>query len=157
MKFVIVLSYSYSRCIHFFKFKYSTQRFYMKRCQSIFSKEYSSSITVCVLNVQVNKRLWVQIVEPWYLSRCSAGLRAGGRGSRVRFPAGAGNFSLHAASRTALGPTQPLIHWVIGALFMAVKWQGREADHSPPSNFEVKECVELHLHSPIRLHGVVVS
>jgi hypothetical protein len=27
--------------------------------------------------------------------RYSAGLRAGDRGSRVRFPAGAGNFSLH--------------------------------------------------------------
>jgi hypothetical protein len=26
--------------------------------------------------------------------------------------------------------------------------QGREADHSPPSIAEVKECVELYLHSP---------
>jgi hypothetical protein len=25
---------------------------------------------------------------------------------------------------------------------------GREADHSPPSSAEVKECVELYLHSP---------
>jgi hypothetical protein len=25
---------------------------------------------------------------------------------------------------------------------------GREADHSPPSTAEVKECVELYLHSP---------
>jgi hypothetical protein len=24
----------------------------------------------------------------------------------------------------------------------------READHSPPSSAEVKECVELHFHSP---------
>jgi hypothetical protein len=29
---------------------------------------------------------------------------------------------------------------------------GREADHSLPSSAEVKECVELYLHSPIRLH-----
>jgi hypothetical protein len=28
---------------------------------------------------------------------------------------------------------------------------GREADHSPPSSAEVKEWVELYLHSPIRL------
>jgi len=28
-----------------------------------------------------------------------------------------------------------------------VKWPGREADHSPPSNAEVKELVELYLHS----------
>jgi hypothetical protein len=34
---------------------------------------------------------------------------------------------------------------------------GRKADHSPPSSAEVKEWVELYLHSPIRLHGVVLS
>jgi hypothetical protein len=41
--------------------------------------------------------------------------------------------SLQSVSRLALGPTQPSIQWVPG-----VKWQGREADHSPPSNAEVK-------------------
>jgi hypothetical protein len=41
--------------------------------------------------------------------------------------------------------------------FPGVKGQGLEADHSPPSNAEVKECVELYLHSSIRLHGVVLS
>jgi hypothetical protein len=34
---------------------------------------------------------------------------------------------------------------------------GREADHSPPSRAEVKEWVELYLHSPMRLHGMVLS
>jgi len=29
--------------------------------------------------------------------------------------------------------------------------------NSPPSSAEVKEYVELYLHSPIRLHGVVLS
>jgi hypothetical protein len=29
-----------------------------------------------------------------------------------------------------------------------VKRPGGEADHSPPSSAEVKECVELYLHSP---------
>jgi hypothetical protein len=52
------------------------------------------------------------------------------------------------ASRTALGPTQPPIQWVPGALSLGVKRLGREADHSPPSSAEVKECVELYLHSP---------
>jgi hypothetical protein len=33
---------------------------------------------------------------------------------------------------------------------------GREADHSPAFSAEVKEWVELYLHSPIRLHGVVL-
>jgi hypothetical protein len=36
-------------------------------------------------------------------------------------------------------------------------YKGREADHSPPSSAEVKEWVELYLHSPMRLHGVVLS
>jgi hypothetical protein len=63
-------------------------------------------------------------------------------------PAGAGNFSL-------LGPTQPPIQWVPAALSFRVKRPGRETDHSPPSSGEVEECVELYLHSPIRLHGVI--
>jgi hypothetical protein len=42
----------------------------------------------------------------------------------------------------------PPIEWVIGALSLWVKRLGREADHSPPSRAEVKECVELYLHSP---------
>jgi hypothetical protein len=33
----------------------------------------------------------------------------------------------------------------------------READRSLPSSAEVKEWVELYLHSPIHLHGVVLS
>jgi len=49
------------------------------------------------------------------------------------------------------------IQWVTGALSLGVKRPGREADHSPPSSAEVKECVELFLHYPIRLNGVVLS
>jgi hypothetical protein len=36
------------------------------------------------------------------------------RGSRVRFPAWAGNFFFTTVPRTALRPTQPLIQWVLG-------------------------------------------
>jgi hypothetical protein len=46
------------------------------------------------------------------------------------------------ASRPALGPTQPPIQWVPGALSMGVKRQAREADHSPPSNAGVKRMRE---------------
>jgi hypothetical protein len=59
-----------------------------------------------------------------------------------------GIFLFAAASRTALGSTQPPNQWVPGALSLVVKRPGREADHSPPSIAEVKECVELYLHSP---------
>jgi hypothetical protein len=79
------------------------------------------------------------------------------RGSRVRFPAEAGNFSLHQRVSNSLGPTQPPIQWVPGALSLGVKRPGREADHSPSSSAEVKDWVELYLHSPIHLHGVVLS
>jgi hypothetical protein len=48
-----------------------------------------------------------------------------------------------------MGHTQPRIQWVAGALSLGVKRPGREADHSPQSTAEVKECVELYLHSPI--------
>jgi hypothetical protein len=61
------------------------------------------------------------------------------RGSRVRFPAGLGIF-LFTAYRTALGPTQPPIQWVPGALFLGLKRPVREADHSPPSSVEVKNA-----------------
>jgi len=58
-------------------------------------------------------------------------------------------------SKLALGPTHSPIQWVKGALCLGVKRPGRETDHSPPSGTEVKECVELYLHSPDRFYGVV--
>jgi hypothetical protein len=79
------------------------------------------------------------------------------RGSRVRFPAGAGNFSLHHRLQNGSGAHPAPIQWVPGALSLGVKRPGPEADHSPPYSAGVKECVELYLHSPIHLHGVVLS
>jgi hypothetical protein len=51
-----------------------------------------------------------------------------------------GIFLLTTASRTALGPTQPPLQWIPGALSLGVKRPGREADHSPPSSFEVNDA-----------------
>jgi hypothetical protein len=39
----------------------------------------------------------------------------------------------------ALGPNQPRIQWVPGAICPDLKWQGREADHSPQTSTEVKK------------------
>jgi hypothetical protein len=70
------------------------------------------------------------------------------RGSRVRFPAGAGTLSLHhrdlidSAAHPASYPLVP------GAPSLVVKRQVREADHLPPSSAQVKECVELYFHTP---------
>jgi hypothetical protein len=78
----------------------------------------------------------------WY----SAGLRAGWSG--VRVPAGAGNFSLHHLVQTGSGAHPAFYQMCTGALSLGIKRPGREADHSPPSSAEVKEWVELYLHSP---------
>jgi hypothetical protein len=56
-----------------------------------------------------------------------------------------------------LGPTQPPIQWIPGALSLGVKWSGREADHSPPSSAEIKDAWNYTSTAPIRLHGVVFS
>jgi hypothetical protein len=49
--------------------------------------------------------------------------------------------------RKALGPTQPPTQWVPEALSLGVKRPGHESNHSPPSSAEVKEWMELYLHS----------
>jgi hypothetical protein len=59
--------------------------------------------------------------EPGYLSRYSCGLD--GPGS---IPGKIFLFS--ASSKPTLGPTQPLIQWVPGALSAEVEWHWREAD-----------------------------
>jgi hypothetical protein len=69
----------------------------------------------------------------------------------------AGNFSLNHRVQNTSGAHSASIQWVPGALSLGVKRPGSEADYSPPSSAEVKEWVELYLHSPIRLHGVVLS
>jgi hypothetical protein len=65
-------------------------------------------------------------------------------------------FLFSTASRSALGPTQPPIQWVPGALSLGVKQLGHDADHTPPSSAKVKNG-EAILHSPTHLHGVVLN
>jgi hypothetical protein len=52
------------------------------------------------------------------------------------------------ASRLALGPTKLPIQCVLQVLSLGVKRPKHDADHSLPFSAEVKEWVELHLHSP---------
>jgi hypothetical protein len=61
------------------------------------------------------------------------------RGSRFRFPAGAGNFSLHHCVRNGSGSHSASYPMGTSGSFLGVKRPGREADHSPPSSAEVKE------------------
>jgi hypothetical protein len=48
------------------------------------------------------------------------------------------NFLFSTSSRQAMGSTQPPIQCVPGALSPGIKRPGRETDHSPPTNAEVK-------------------
>jgi hypothetical protein len=59
----------------------------------------------------------------------------------VGVPSRVKNFLFSTSSRPALGPTQPPIQWVPGALSPGVKRQGREADHSPLASAEVKKMI----------------
>jgi hypothetical protein len=61
------------------------------------------------------------------------------RGSRVRFPAGAGNFSLYHRVQNGSGAHPASYPMGNRGSFRGVKQPGREADHSPPSSTEVKE------------------
>jgi hypothetical protein len=49
-------------------------------------------------------------------------------------------FLFTTASRPALGPNQPLIQLVPGALSVGANRPGNETDHSPPSGAEVKNA-----------------
>jgi hypothetical protein len=68
--------------------------------------------------------------------------------SMFRFPAGAGNFSLHNRVQNDSGAHPASYPVVTRGSFPGLKRPGPEADHSPPSSAEVKEWVELYLHSP---------
>jgi hypothetical protein len=65
-------------------------------------------------------------------------------------------FKINTRTLITLGPTQPPIQWVPGALSLGVKWQVRKADHSPPSSAEVKNAWSYTPTPQIRLHGVVL-
>jgi hypothetical protein len=71
-------------------------------------------------------------------------------GSRVRFLAGAGNFSPHYGVQNSSGAHPASYPMGTRDSFPGVKRPGNEADHSLPSSAEVKEYVKLYLHSPIR-------
>jgi hypothetical protein len=50
-------------------------------------------------------------------------------------------FLLVTTSRPTLEPTEPLVEWIQGALSSGIKQMWHNADHSPPSNTEVKKVI----------------
>jgi hypothetical protein len=59
------------------------------------------------------------------------------------------------ACRPVLGPNQPLVQWVSGALTLGINRPGREADHSLPSHVEIKNAWS-YTSTPLRLHWTVL-
>jgi hypothetical protein len=55
-------------------------------------------------------------------------------------------------TRPALGPTQPYVKWITRVIYPGVKRSLREADHSPPSCFEVKMRAHGYLYPSIYSH-----
>jgi hypothetical protein len=79
--------------------------------------------------------------HPLFQSSLTAGLGYGldDRGSRVRLPAGAGNFSSHHRVQNGSGSDPASYPMGTKVSFAGVKRPGREADHSSLSSAEVKE------------------
>jgi hypothetical protein len=84
--------------------------------------------------------IWAGIAQ-WY----SAGVWGGRLGGWI--PARAGNFSLHHPVQTGSGVYPASYPMGTRGSFPGVRRPGLEADHSPSSSAEVKECVELYLNS----------
>jgi len=66
----------------------------------------------------------------------------------VRIPGGGvGNFSFPHRVQTGSGAHPPM-QCLPGSRYLGVKLPGRESDHSPPASVDIKEGVDLYIHSP---------
>jgi hypothetical protein len=77
--------------------------------------------------------------------------------SRVQFPAGARNFSLHHSVQTGSGAHPAFCPVGTEGSFPGVKQLGHGADHSPPSSAKVKNAWSYTSTLLISLHSVVLS
>jgi hypothetical protein len=80
------------------------------KASKVFSRTYSSYFWSCNSSISIEAR------QPWFDSWQGQGI-----------------FLFTTTSRMALGPNQPSIQQVLGALSL-----GHQADHSPPSSAKVK-------------------
>jgi hypothetical protein len=99
--------------------------------------------------------LYSELIQPGYLGGIALGYGLDNLGFESQ--QGLGIFHFTTASSPVLGPTQPPIQWVPGALSLGVKRLVSEAYHSPPSNAEVKNAWSYVFTPTIRLQGVVLS
>jgi hypothetical protein len=117
------------------------RRFGALRCLRLHPEIYSLglSIYLTLQSLVIRKAANIKLPDvPVFVCGIALGYGLDDRG--FEFRQGLGIFLFTTASRMALGPTQPPIQWVPGALSLEVKRPGREADHSPPSSTEVKNA-----------------
>jgi len=117
-------------------------------CKTMVSPAPTVSTTCCFL--MTGGKQWIGSTRQeertyliWFFRDSSVGIALGFGLDGFDSRRGLGIFLVS----TALGPTQPPIQWLPGALPLGVKRPGRETDHSHLSSVETKECVELYLHS----------
>jgi hypothetical protein len=79
------------------------------------------------------------------------------RGVGVRFPVGSRIFSSPRRPDRLWCPRSLLSSGYRGLFPRGLKRPWREADHSPPTSAELKKNVDLHIHSTIRFHDVVLN
>jgi hypothetical protein len=89
--------------------------------------------------------------------RIALGYGLDDQGSRVRIPAGPGNFSLHHRVQNGSGAHPASYRMGTRGFFLGVKRPARETDHSPPSSAEVKNAWSCTSTPPVHLHDVVLS
>jgi hypothetical protein len=117
-------------------FYYTTPIFWASQMVSYLKKFRTNFVRMVYLTMSRNSSVGIATVY-----------RLDNRMIRVRLPEETGNFSLrHRWDQTGSG-THPASDCVPAVLYLGGKRPGRETDHSPPSRAEVKECVELYLHS----------
>jgi hypothetical protein len=92
-----------------------------------------------LLNIYRREKYCESKLQNKISSRYSDWIRAGGLRGQLSSPSRGSIFSFSTSSRPALGSTQPSIEWVPGALSPELQRPGRDADHSPSDDAEVKK------------------
>jgi hypothetical protein len=116
---------------------------------------------VAIGNSPLNMCVFLSVLNILKSSDSSVGIALGygldDWGSKVRFPAGAGNFSLHRCVQNGSEAHPASYTMGTGGSFHGGKPTGAWSWPLTSIWCRGQEWVELYLHSPVRLNGVVLS
>jgi hypothetical protein len=114
-----------THCLYRALFEFFTRQWHTARDISVFP-----TLISCVWGKEVSRDSAVGIATGYWLDDWGIG---------VQVPVGSRIFISPCRPDRFWGSTQPPIQWIPGALSPGVKRPGREADHSRPTNTEVKK------------------